>query len=189
MEATKRLLLVTFGYGSDEAQGRVNVLDYQREIPTENEIEDDQESVVDMLKVGLFDTLPEEYIVIHGKDEFDKWIGPFIRSILDGHTDATESYEHLYECTEDRFCPTKIIRCYARDRMNGELEVADEAYIAYGDEMVHMNIKIVQELLALKAICLKEAEDLLEDYQWYLESVQEFPIGFDESLFHDLVLE
>lgn len=189
MEATRRLLLVTFNYGSVEAQSRVDILDHQREIPTEYEIEHDQESLAESLKVGLFDKLPEEYVIVHGTDEFDKWIGPFISNVLQGHIEGSESYEHLTYCAEDGFCPTKIVRCFVRDRMAGEFDIADEAYIAYGDEMIHMNIQIVKELLARKVICLKEAEDMIEDYQNCLESITEFEIQYDAARFDNLSLE
>jgi hypothetical protein len=183
--AAARLLSGLFGYDLKEAETRTNIFDEQRDIPTENEIEYDQEILGEMLKIGLFDGLSEEYIILHGKEEFDEWIGPFLRLVLSGHTEQSQSIEHMTECPDDRFCPAAIITCFVEDRIIGQGTTIEknEIYIPYADEIIHMHTKIVKELCAMGVYDKADVGILFDDYQAWLESIEDFPITYDEAVF------
>lgn len=189
MAATKNLLIGTFDYSPVEAETRVTILDTERDIPQEHELEHDQEALAEILKLGLFDKIPEEYIILHGREEFDKWIGPFLRSVLQGHIEESESVEHVLGCAGERFCPTKIITCFVDDRLRGsfarihEDDAKNEGYISHTDDLIHMNVVIVKELKSLGVYDEIGAKNLLEDYHFWLDSLDDFVLIYDQSHF------
>ena len=185
MEATRRLLRSTFDYDGTETETRANILAVDQDIPNDEDIEDEQDSVNEMLKTGLFDKLPEEYIILHGKEAFDKWISPFMRSVLKGHIDESMSYEHANECPEQRFCPSLVIPFYIEDRISGRKASIqhNEAYLAYPNEIIHMNITLIRELQDMGIFDEDKTETLIENYQWWLQSIDDVPITFDKTLF------
>ena len=190
-EATKNFLIRTFGYSAIAAETRVKIHDEQRDLPQAREIEDDQESLSEMLKIGLFDKLPEEYIILRGREEFDQWIGVFLQSVLLGHIEQSRTYEHINECPEDklRFCPAKIIRCFVHDNLADQIpkihesKAHNEGYLVYTDDLIYMNIKIVKELQVLGVYGEIEAKELLEEYRDWLESIGDLPFEYDQALF------
>lgn len=187
LNATRRLIHGLFHYNSTEAKARMNAFEARRDIPEEDEIDNEQESVATMLKLSLFERLPEEYILVHGKEAFDQWIGPYMRSLVNGHTNDTQSYQHLIECTgQARWCPSLI----ATRMMRGELEYDvvtlehNEIYIPYANEIIYMNIRIVEELVASGSFTQAEGKRLLAKYQDWVEAMEvEHQIAYDKDLF------
>lgn len=186
MEATKRLLIGMFDFSAKQSAARTNILAKNNDIPTEYELENFSESLPEMLKLGLFDQLPEEYIVLFGKEEFDKWIGPFMRSVLIGHVEESASLEHINECPE-RFCPAEIIKCFISDRLHDKRATinTNEEYLAFPSEIVHMNLSIVRELKKMGVYSAIEAENLMDDYRWWLESIDDGAVDFDRKIFFE----
>lgn len=187
-QATKNYLIRAFGYSAVMAATRVRILDERRDLPQEREIEHDQESLSDMLKVGLFCELPEEYIILHGREEFDRWIGPYTRSALLGHVAESESYEHNNECPE-RFCSAVVLGRMFKDQLVNNIKAIhegkakNEVYLPYADDIVYMNIRIINELTSLGVYDETEAADILKRYQRWLDSIGDVPFEYDDSLF------
>lgn len=185
LRATQRLLENMMEYSPEEAATRTIILDEQRDIPTDDEIDNEAESVPELLKVGLFDKLPEEYIVRFGMDEFDKWIGPFIRSVIDGHVEGSSSYEHEQECSEDRFCPAEIIVRFIDDQLNerpGKIK-QNIGYFTHPNEMVFMKTRIYQELAAVGLYDEIDVKDVAEDYRDWLDDFDDYAVTFNEEYF------
>ncbi len=187
---TKNLLIRTFGYDDTMAETRTNILAKEHDIPSGEEIEDEEDSLIEMLKVGLFDMLPEEYIILLGKDEFDEWIGPFLSSVLLGHIEESASMEHRLECV-DQFCSSRVIRYMLSDRLSDNAprihrkKAENEGYLPYADELIYMNVRIVEELYALGVYNEVDTKSLLADYQWWLEELEDLQINYDTTLFED----
>lgn len=192
MEATKRLLIGMFEFSAKQSATRTNIFAERNEIPTAYELEHDTESLPEMLKLGLYEGLAEEYIILFGKKEFDKWIGPFIRSVLRGHIEESASLEHMNECPDEkdttlgsRFCPAVIMKRMFSDRLmeNRAGIEKNERYLVFPSEIVHMNVSIVRELRDVGVFSDSEAEDLLDDYWWWLESIDDGAVNFDRKIF------
>ena len=187
MEATRRLISGLFHYNSAEARARMGAFEAKRDIPEEDEIENDQESLATMLKLGLFERLPEEYIILHGKEAFDQWIGPYMRSVVMGHTDDTVTYEHAVECSQQiRWCPSIIVTRMMRGELEYDVAMLEdnEIYIPYADEIIYMNVRIVEELVSNGLFAQAEAAALLRKYQKWVEMMEiAYDITYDDKIF------
>ncbi len=184
--ATKHLLINLFTYSSAEADARVEMLDIDRSIPDEAELNDNQGSFSECLKVALFDKLPMDFIIHYGKKEFDAWIGGYLRSLLRGHITESPSYEHLEECPE-RFCPELVMHRMVRGKLCDEQPDTRDMtdYIAYTDETIYVNIKTVKELVALDVYDEVDAKMILSKYRNKLDLIEvcEYPLTYSEDLF------
>lgn len=184
LRATQRLLENMLEYTPEEAATRTTIMEEQRDIPTAYELENFAESLPEILKLGLFDKLPEEYIIRFGVEEFDQWIGPYLRSILKGHIAGDSSYEHENECPE-RFCPSEILTrmvddllCEQPGRIKQNLQ-----YMTHPNEMIYMNTRIVQEMAALGLYDEIDVKELMEEYRDWLDNFDDYTVKFDEKYF------
>lgn len=184
MESTSRLLVGMLELSPEQSATMTNVLAKNNEIPTEHELEEFSDSLPELLKLGLFSQLPDEYIILFGKKEFDKWIGPFIRSVLQGHIPESASLEHINECPE-RFCSAKIIKLMFNDQlMDGRVVVEKNVeYLAFPKETVHARVAIMRVLQEVGLYTETEANDLMDDYRWWLESIDDGAVNFDRRVF------
>lgn len=186
-EVTKRFLIGTFDFSPAEADVRTEILDEGRDLPAEYEVDEESPEVVsEMLKLGLFDRLVEEYIVAYGEKAFDEWIEPFLGSVLRGHTEDTPSYEHLEECP-DRFCPAVILGRMVSDQLCEYMTPLRQniGYLPFSREFTYMNVKIVRLLQRFGVYSQIEADSLLDDYREWIES-SEHPLSYDAALFDSL---
>jgi len=187
---TWKLLIGMMDYTPREASTRVEMLEAAATIPTEWDLEHEREVASELLKVGLFYDLPEEYMYLFGRDAFTEWIGPFIESALEGHTAQSSSYEHLHECPGGRFCSSLVAERMFADRLVGspstywlnESKVINEEYVVYPENIVYMNVTILRKLEELGVFSADDAEDLMDDYMRWLDSHQ-YPIPYDKRLF------
>jgi len=182
--ATKRLLADMFDYTDKEASTRVEILDEQHDMPTEHELDDEGEVAAKMLKVGLFDKLPEEYIISYGEEGFDEWAELFLESVLRGHTEDSPSYGHSEECSDQRFCPAIILGRMVSDQL---IEYATPlaqnfGYLPYSRELVHMNVTIIKLLHKFDVFDEGDTNCLLEEYRDWIDS-SGVPLDYDETLF------
>jgi len=182
--ATKRLLADTFGYTDKEAATRTEILDEQHDLPTGHELDDYAEAAAELLKVGLFDKLPEEYIISHGEEGFDEWAELFLASVLRGHTEDSPSYEHSEECPDQRFCPALVLGRMVSDQLIEHIRPLDQniGYLPYSRELVHMNVTIIKLLHKFGVFDGAEADSLLDEYQEWID-FSDVPLDYDKTLF------
>lgn len=193
-DATKQYLMREFEYCATMAETRVQILDDKNDLPQAGEIEGEQESLIDMLKVGLLDRLPEEYMALFGREEFDEWIGPFLDAMLRGHIAGSESYEHSTQCPDDRFCSARIVKYYLRDKLTDgapkihENHAQNEGYLVYPDETVYVNLRIVSELRARGVYNDVEFKKLSAKYRDWLDSISDVPFEYHSAIFDEFAI-
>jgi hypothetical protein len=188
---TKNLLMRTFDYGPREADARIAMLDESGNFPTDNDLELEDESSRELLKTCLYDELAEDYYLQYGQGEFDRWIEPYLRSVLHGHLSDSPSSQHLHECLYDPgpenpgpFCPAVVMRRMVKDMLcEGRTPIEQNiGYRTHSEELVHINVMIVRTLHKLGIYSELVTEKILDKYMNWLESEEE-PLSYEAELF------
>jgi hypothetical protein len=174
----------TLDYDVNDTDALMEKFERHEVIPESDDILDDEQSAIEWLKVAIFCEIGDLYAINHSKEDFNEWIEPFLRSTLSGHFD--ESGDHAKTCKSEG-CVAEIIGSIVSESIGHQKATIDgnEEYIVFADEIINMNISVVRTLGKLGVYDTIEVENMLEDYEWWMKSL-DHPVFYDRNIFKQL---